>query len=304
MEPAPTSPEPAPSPPRDRLATLLAHLLGLPVLLAPRFLREAAGSLLGRLVRTLLHRRRRVVAANLEVAFPEKTPVEREAIERAHFEHLGKVLLDMLLQPWFRFPSVLEAELRREGWEHLEQALAGGRSALLLCSHMGSWEICASVSTLGSVRLLSVYKRAKGFGDALLLALRRGFPQILLSKQESKRALIRGARDGSLLGLIADQGGHTRYPFFGRPTFFPDGPGHFWSKRGLTPIFCLAIRQPGGGYRCVCKPLDLPPREEIPPEERAATLVRAYIAELEGWIREYPEQYYWVHDMWRIFKDD
>jgi KDO2-lipid IV(A) lauroyltransferase len=252
----------------------------------------------------ILVRRQEVVRVNLKLAFPEKTDSQREKILRGHFEHLGRVALDMLLQPYFRFAWILNLRLQRIGWEHLEAAQKGGQSTLLLCSHMGSWEMCAAVSLLPEVELLSVYKKSQGFGDAFLLALRQGFPQTLLSKRQSKRELLRGARRGALLGLIADQGGLTKYDFFGHPAYFPDGPGHFWGKFGTPPVFCLAIRQPGGVYHCHCLPLELPERDSLPPEERRPVFVRAYIQELERWIRKYPEQYYWVHDVWRSFKDD
>lgn len=287
------------------MAKLVAHAVAWPLALLPLSIQNLLGAVLGTAMRLALAHRRRIVRANLEIAFPEKDPAERERILRAHFRHLGHIALDMLQQPAFRFRPLLWRKVKPVGWEHLQAALARGPSAVLLCAHLGSWDLGAAVATMDGVRLISVYKKARGFADDLLLEIRRGLPQELVSKHEAQRPLIKGARSGALLGLIADQGGHDRYPFFGRETVFPEGPGHFVAKYGSIPVPCWSIRQPDGSYQTHClEPLELDEATRADPRAVKEAVIRWYIGLLEDWVRRYPEQYYWVHDMWRLYKDD
>lgn len=287
------------------LAKLLAHAIAWPLALLPLALQSALGALVGTLLRLALPRRREVVRANLAVAFPERDVAGREELLRAHFRHLGHLVVDTLQQPALAFPPLRRRKIRPVGWEHLERAVARGPSAILLCAHLGSWEAGAAVATLPGVRLLSVYKKARGFAEDFVRELRGAFPQVLVPKHEAKRPLIRGAKEGAVLGLIADQGGHERFPFFGRETFFPDGPGHFVARHGSVPVPCFSIRAPGGYYECHCLPPPEFPAEVLADREACRRAVTGwYIALLEDWVRRYPAQYYWVHDMWRIFKDD
>lgn len=288
------------------LVRALALSIALPLALLPLAVQGWLGALIGELARTLLAHRRRVVRANLEIAFPALSPAARTALERAHWRHLGCVLIDTLQQPALRLGWLRARKIRIRGGDALEaaRAEAGGRGILYLCSHLGSWEACAAVATLPGVRLVSVYKASGGWLDGLVMAVRQGFPQVLVEKHAAGRALVTAVKDGSLLGLISDQGGHTKYPFFGRPAYFPDGLGHFVARFRVPVVVAVALRAADGAYDLHLERFDPGPLEGL---DRAAIedrVTRAWVARLEQWIARAPEQYYWVHDVWRTFKDD
>ncbi len=286
-----------------RVARFLALSVAVPLALLPFRIQEFLARLAAAVLRLSLPRRIAIARRNLAIAFPELEPSERERLLDRHFRHLGRLVVDTLQQPAFRFRSLLWQKVHPVGWGHLEDALRKGPSAILLCAHLGSWEIGAAVATLPGVRLLSVYKPSRrGFADAFVAALREGLPQVLLPKQDALRPLVQGARSGALLGLIADQGGLEEYTFFGRPARFPEGPGHFAARFGSLPVPCFSIRRDDGSYDCHClPPLSLPEGRGREAKRRVMT---EYVALLETWIRRHPEQYYWVHDIWRSFKDD
>lgn len=285
-------------------ARILAFALAIPVVLLPLRAQVWLGTLVGLLLRVALRRRREVVIANLEIAFPEFDAAGREDLLRRHFRHLGCSVVDMLQQPCFRWRPLMWRKIRPVDWDVLRRAREGGRPVTILASHFGSWEACGSLATEPGFELLGVYKPAKGLLNAMLMEIRLGFPLVLIPKAIAKRELIRGMRRGAGLGLVSDQGGLTEYDFFGRPARFPSGAAWYWAKHDVTPVGVMGVRHEDGTYSCHCFLLDLPPRDQVPEADRKRVFVETYIAALEDWIRRYPEQYYWVHDIWRTYKHD
>jgi KDO2-lipid IV(A) lauroyltransferase len=71
-------------------------------------------------------------------------------------------------------------------------------------------------------------------------------------------------------------------------------------RAGVSVYFAVALRR-GRGFRFEVRLVrwrdDGPPDEA--PRERTRRLLEAYVAQLEAWIREAPEQYFWLHRRWR-----
>lgn len=285
-------------------ARILAFALAIPLVLLPRRVHVWLGSLMGLLLRLALRRRRRVVDANLAIAFPELDDEGRRDLARRSFRHLGCVVVDMLQQPCFRWRPLMWRKIKPRDWDVLRAAREGGRPVTILASHFGSWEACAALGTEPDFEILAIYKPAKGILDELLYEFRSGFPVTLVPKSKAQRELLKGMHRGAGLGLVADQGGLDEYPFFGHPARFPSGAAWYWRKHDVQPVMVMGVRREDGTYDCFCSLLDLPPRDDVPEEDRKRVFVEAYIQALEDWIRRYPEQYYWVHDIWRTFKHD
>lgn len=288
------------------LARFAVWAVALPLALLPLKLQDWLGAALGAAMLRALRRRREVARTNLALAFPQLDDDALDARVAAHFRHLGCLIVDTLQLPTMALGPLRDRKVTVTGLDHLQAALAEGQSAILLCAHLGNWEVGARVACEPGVELLSVYKAPRsGAQDALLLALRAGFPQHLIEKHGAMRELVKGTRRGALLGLIADQGGLEEYDFLGRPARFPEGPGHFAARYGCPAVPCFAVRLPDGRYRVEClPPLDAVPRSQGKDPEARRRVMRDYIALLEEWIHRHPDQYYWVHDIWRTFKDD
>ena len=74
------------------LRTIAGAIRALPLDTATRF----SARWWRRLAPVLNPTRHKRALANLEIAFPEKTPVEREAICMAHWENLGRVMAETM----------------------------------------------------------------------------------------------------------------------------------------------------------------------------------------------------------------
>ena len=86
-------------------------------------------------------------------------------------------------------------------------------------------------------------------------------------------------------------------PFFGRPAMTAPMPAQL-ALRFKCPLVPIRFeRLPGVRYRVTfCEPLELPDSGDK--DADALALMTEINQILESWIRERPEQWFWVHRRW------
>ena len=104
------------------------------------------------------NRRHKRALANLERAFPEKTPEEREQIALAAWENLGRVMVEtMCIDRILKEPDRLH--VTNGHWISRYKEKMG--PALIVTMHMGNWELGMWPVTLAGVRPAGVYRQVK-----------------------------------------------------------------------------------------------------------------------------------------------
>ena len=108
-----------------------------------------------------------------------------------------------------------------------------------------------------------------------------------------------------MLAMLVDQnaGRHGIFPiFFGRPASTTGAPATLAVKTGV-PAVCIFLVRRGDAYRLVVGDRIEPPAEGDR-AERALELTRRCTAAIEKVVREYPEQWAWMHRRWRTTRAD
>ena len=268
--------------------------------LLPAAWRAFLGAVLGDTARGILSRPRRVVAANLAIAFPELPAAQRQTLLLQHFRALGQAALE--LGPLWYWPLPRALGLIREviGVEAVDAALAQGHGVILFTAHLGAWE--AAVQYIGQRWPVTVlYMETRNPALNQLMATGRGRSGAhLTAKEEGIRPLLQTLQRQQVVGILPDQNVDPREgdyaPFFGRPACTTPLLGRL-AQRRQSPVFGLfAYRLPRGqGFR-----LEFVPMPENFPAGEAVADATAMNTLLESAIRKAPEQYWWVH---RRFKD-
>jgi Kdo2-lipid IVA lauroyltransferase/acyltransferase len=285
---------------RSALIRVVIRLFALLPLGPALRLGGAAGGLAYRLAR----KTRALALEHLELAFPEKTPAERQSIARDMFVHLGRSTLELASIRWY--DGRLDAYIELAPPDLLREVMARGRGMVFITGHIGSWELLARRIARAGVPNAVVAKASWDRKiDELAERFRAegGVTTLWREDPDTGRAIIRTFRSGKALGLLIDQDTSVQgvfVPFFGRLAFTPRAAADFAVRFG-APVVVGTIHRLGpraaDGHR-----VEL---EEIPfssdPPDREAEVVRltaACTAALERAIRRHPAEWVWMHERW------
>lgn len=266
----------------------LLHFLPLPAM-------ALLGRGLGRLFYRVGTRRRHIVEVNLALCFPEFDAVRRDRLARAHFESLGRSLLERSIF-WWASRARLSRLIRIEGEAKIEALRSAGQAVILLAPHFVGLD-AGGVAIAMRFDVVSIYAaQTNPLVNRLLLRGRRRFgDQMLLSRQDGARATIKAMKSGRPLYYLPDLNARRRdsifVPFFGIQTATISGLSRLAKAAGAAVVPCVTHMLPGGkGYRVEIGD----PWTDFPTAD-----VEADTARMNRWIestvRTMPEQYYWVH---------
>lgn len=282
----------------DRVAGLVTSLVaGL-----PRRLALSLGRGLGRVWGDLDPRHVRVAADNLRAAFPHWDEARVMRTARSVYAHFGEMLLDLL---WIsrRGRDEIVALVEIEGAEHVRRASAAGRGVLYVTGHLGNWELQALVHGWIFGPLAVVARPLDNPGlDRRLCATRSASGNEVVYKQKALARVMRALRQGGGGAILVDQNVQAQdgifVEFFGRPAASTTVAAALALKTGCGLVPGHAERLPDGRYRLVYDP-PLPVQATGDRDADIARLTQRIATHIEGWIRERPEQWLWLHRRWK-----
>jgi KDO2-lipid IV(A) lauroyltransferase len=259
---------------------------------------QKLGRMVGMLARVLDQRDRRLMAKHLEIAFPEKSWLERRQLEKNCWRHLGMSAFE-LLHLRGRPPGEGSKHVEVLGFAAVEKARAEGKAVVILTGHCGNWEL---ISTANASHGLGVAAIARELDQAdvqdFAVDLRRhlGSETIARGSATATRQLLRVLRSKGSLVLLIDQdikeAESVFVPFFGKPAWTPTAATDLALRLGAAVVPTFAERLEDGSHK-----LTFHPALDLPPDVTAATALMT--AEIEEQIRRHPEQWVWMHRRWR-----
>lgn len=282
----------------ERVAALLTPLAAL----LPRRAALALGRSLGRFWGDLDRRHFAIAADNLSRAFPYWTEERVRRTARGVYAHLGELLLDLLWTSRRSREEILSF-VEIEGGEHVREAIAAGRGVLYVTGHFGNWELNALAHgwLFGPV---SVVARALDNPalDRRLCASRSRSGNQVVYKERALARVMKALREGQGVAFLVDQNVQEHdgifVEFFGRPAASTTVAAALALKTGCAVVPGFALPLPGGRSRLV---YDAPLRWAATGDRDAdiARLTQQIARQLEGWIRERPELWLWLHRRWK-----
>jgi KDO2-lipid IV(A) lauroyltransferase len=275
----------------------------------PLGLARAAGATLGP---TAIRFARRDIArarSHLELAFPDLDPDDRGRILEASARHFGAMLGEVAWM-WRAGPEDVRKLVTINGVEHLEEALAVGRGAVLVTAHTGNWELLnARLGTAGIPMTIAVREVYDPRLDHIATRVRARFgAQVVPRGKNAGRQLASALRLNRVNGLLIDQDIRdipgVFVPFFGHEAWTPSGAAVLALRAQCPTVPAFIHRRPDGGHEVeVHPPLETPPID-LSIEERVRRLTADATAAIEGQIRRFPEQWVWMHRRWRTRPED
>jgi Kdo2-lipid IVA lauroyltransferase/acyltransferase len=274
-------------------------LLSLP----PRTIARSMGAFVGRLALLLTPRLAGVGDLNLRLAFPEKSAAERQQILRQLYRNLGWLLAEFCQMPRYT-PETTRSFIRYEGLEHYLAARDEGKGVLILTGHLGAWELSSFYHSLMGYPMSIVIRRLDNpLVDSLVNHIRCLHGNQVLHKDDFARGLLASMRRGETVGILMDtnmtppQGSFV--DFFGHPACTGSGLARIAMKTGarVLPGFLLWQEATQQYVLRFGAPLCLAASGDVEADVLANTALFTKV--IEDYIRQYPDQWLWVHRRWK-----
>ena len=201
-----------------------------------------------------------------------------------------------------KFPKITKETvsnwIRYEGYEHFEAGLARGKGVLFATGHLGNWELSAFTHALMFAPMQIVVRPLDNWRIDRMVERRRGLSgNRLIGKREFARSILKALHRNEAVGILVDQNASLDsgvfVDFFGIPACANGNfariaarteaaviPGFaFWSESERRYILRF--------YPEIAMTGDV--------ERDTASVQHA----IEDAIREYPEQWLWIHRRWK-----
>lgn len=241
-----------------------------------------------------------IARRNLEKAFPDKDAAEIDRIVRDVWDNFGRIVGESPhLNRLYR--SGFGGRVEILGREHLERARDAGGPVIVITGHHGNWELVGAVCAWLGLPLTAIYRPAQNRAvNYLLLWARRHFTGGLLPKgKQAAAGAVTVLRGGGGLGVLVDQklNEGVPAPFFGRDAMTSPVAARLAVGFRCPVIPARAERTQGARYQVtIYPPMPIPDSGDRKQDQDA--LLRDMNRVLEGWVRERPEQWFWVHKRW------
>lgn len=274
------------------------------------FLYVISDTLLYPLMYYVVRYRRKIVAKNLRLSFPEKSNEQRNVLERKFYRRFASTIMEIIYG--YR---ISDEEMRErfvfENIELVEELAHRNKGVFFMLGHLGNWEWIADIGkryTDNNIKEYNVYRQQKNASvDKAMLALRnkRGGGGCIEKKQLLRQLVaMRHAGNPITIGLISDQkpsprNAHIWTMFLNQETAFLDGGEILARKFGYAVTYVHVESLKRGYYRA---------RFELITDDPAATnptdITLAYAQHLEQNILESPELWLWTHNRWKWSRTD
>ncbi len=261
---------------------------------------RSLGHGLGALGHAMDRRHRTLALRNLALTLTELDETDRRRIVAACYRHFGAAFCEPLSACRFS-ASELGRHFHVEGYQHLDDALAYGRGALIICGHFGSWQtaIYPLASALGTLYVVA-RPPDNPFVAHDLRRLRERRGAVVLDRSGVGHRVVNLLRRGEVVGMVVDQrpppGTGIVVPFLGRPARSTEVPAFIATRLGTPAVPMTCWPHDDGTYTVR---LDPPIAAAGRGPEAVERLTRAYLATVERDIRRQPELWLWMHDRWK-----
>jgi len=244
----------------------------------------------------------------LRAAFPEKSDAEIETILAGVWDNIGRVAvefahLDDFGVEGFEPRKTDNIFYDQETRARFERVAKSGNPTVAFAAHIANWELPGVGAKITGLKTAALFRRPniRVLSDAVIKLRQPLMGELVATSYDAPLKLARMLEAGIHVGMLADQ----HYTKGVEVTFF--------GRRCLAnPLVALLARQtecPIHGVRLVRQPDGnsfwgefteaIDPVRDADGRIAIAGTTQKITSVIEGWVREHPEQWLWLHRRWR-----
>ncbi|MCE2416253.1 lysophospholipid acyltransferase family protein [Candidatus Poribacteria bacterium] len=275
--------------------------IGFCVSRLPRSVTLAIGGWLGVLVFWLAPQQRELACDHLRGSLTLSDERQVKVVAKQCFENLGKTVVEFM-----QFPRLNRKQIQRHvtfaGTEHVQQALALGKGAIILTGHFGNWELLAASISATIAPLTPIVRELRSPRlNTLVSSYREKAGYRTIDRDTGVRHALRCLKRNELLGIVADVDTAVSgvfVDFFGRHAYTPYSPVAIALKTGAAILPTFIVRQPDDSHHAIIEP-PLVLKRTAMREKDLVVNTQKFTKIIESYIRRYPAQWIWMHRRWK-----
>ncbi|QNI33999.1 lysophospholipid acyltransferase family protein [Alloacidobacterium dinghuense] len=271
--------------------------------LLPGNVARAVGVGIGLLAFRIVPRLRSVGLRNLELAFPDWNHKQRYDVLRNLYRHLGWLLAEFCQMPRYTRENS-RSFLRYDGLDRYLAARDKGKGVLIVTGHLGAWELSSFYHSLMGYPMSMVIRRLDNARvDGLVNHIRCLHGNRVLHKDDFARGLLGAMRQGETVGILMDtnmtppQG--VFVPFFGKPACTASGLARVALKTGAAVLPGFMLWEKAEQKYVLHFGDEIVFDRTGDDEADTVTNTAKCTAAIEAYVRQYPDQWLWVHRRWK-----
>jgi len=221
-----------------------------------------------------------------------------------HFFRYGQVLMDRV---WQGFNENLVFQIRAEGREHILRELSEGRGILMLGAHLGGWDLSSSLikRTGLSDRIYRIEYKPVGYSYYSMTEKLRGNAVSSVDGTEDQDAIFtihQKLKDGKCVAIMGDRPIADRFeliPFMGKLAPFDVTAFRLAAATRAPLLFTFGFKGQGQDYEFYGRPSRVYQySQQAARELQLFAWAEGFVAELEKFVRMYPEQWFNFYSFW------
>jgi len=258
---------------------------------------------LGTVAYYVLTSRRRLAIENLHRAFGGLySNAQTRGLARRVFRNIGRTFVELARTPKLG-EAGLKAGIVEAGREHILHAHGEGNGQIVVTAHFGNWERLGMWAGLQGIETgFMVYRQHNLLVNNLVNRLRVSLCGSIIEVPTQTKEVFRVLRRNGLVVMVCDQHAAAEtlvMDFLGRPAAVARGPALFAVRCGCPIIPFVMVRERFDRHIIKSgEPIYPPGSGDEDADIRAMTA--AWVNFFEKWIREYPDQWMWTHNRWKV----
>ena len=260
------------------------------------------------LVYHLDKKRRNLTITNLSMAFPEKTSEEIILLSKKVYTELSRTISEILFMFTGKFDIENAIKNRDEAKEKIQNlAQNSPHGIILMTAHFSNWELMAHFIAKNGLPMIVIGRKGnnKLIESNITTPFREKYGNDAASKDKAMLSMMKRLKAQGTVGLLIDQKSGSKHSakldFFGQPAETTLSVASL--KLALDPLVIpvFVVRDSDGLYELIInEPIDYDADEIEDKEKKLEAMTLKYNQALEAVIREYPAQWFWMHNRWRI----
>ena len=249
---------------------------------------------------TISKRRREITINNLQKAFSEKSKEEIHTLSKEVFIELSKTISEILFMLADKFDidaAVINKEEALNALKKLDED--GPKGRVVITAHFSNWELAAHFLAKHGYPMLAVGREGDNtlIDQKLTIPFREKYGNRSVYKKRAAISIMKTLKRGEIVGVLIDQKVDSKegakVKFFDRDVYTTSIVATMKEKLNIMILPIFLPRVGNGKYKMIIG-------DPIKRSGDVVEMTQSYNDVMEKVIREYPAQWFWMHNRWKV----